>query len=336
MVNRMERKISRICLASEPGIIHFLQIAWEKTLGSGFVITLTDGQSAWTGTVGESEISREASDMTMEKEQYVDELRKGLVSGVGPAGAYKFNFSKESCHFFFEKNLKDISFRLGSFNLEEVANPAEVIRELICDCLDIIAINQAKNEHLQKENERLLREWNDVQGRFEKCVSAKEAVESDLYNRFILVLNEKKAKIRSLNKLLNEVQEREKNIEQERETTCSEMSADRDAIYNESTDEESGNVPAPSALAPASLRRDESIVSSPDVTDTAPSRERRQQMRKYPGTEPKMASQEHELLEMKKTDPPVPEMLGKEHSSAENMSLETLRNSSPEDLFDEI
>lgn len=50
----------------------------------------------------------------------------------------------------------------------------------------------------------------------------------------------------------------------------------------------------------ASLRRDESIVSSPDVTDTAPSRERRQQMRKYPGTEPKMASQEHELLEMKK------------------------------------
>lgn len=37
-----------------------------------------------------------------------------------------------------------------------------------------------------------------------------------------------------------------------------------------------------------------------------------------------------------RTDPPVPEMLGKEHSSAENMSLETLRNSSPEDLFDEI
>lgn len=49
--------------------------------------------------------------------------------------------------------------------------------------------------------------------RFEKCVSAKEAVETDLYKRFILVLNEKKAKIRSLHKLLNEVQELEKNIE---------------------------------------------------------------------------------------------------------------------------
>ncbi|KAF5913597.1 hypothetical protein HPG69_017217 [Diceros bicornis minor] len=142
-------------------------------------------------------------------------------------------------------------FRLGSFNLEKVVSPGEVIRELICDCLDTIAESQARNEHLQKENERLLRDWNDVQGRFEKCVSAKEAVETDLYKRFILVLNEKKAKIRSLHKLLNEVQELEKNIEHERETTtCSEVTADRDAAYGESTDEDSENLPDPSGLAP--------------------------------------------------------------------------------------
>lgn len=47
-------------------------------------------------------------------------------------------------------------------------------------------------------------------------MSAKEAVETDLYKRFILVLNEKKAKIRNLHKLLSEVQELEKNIERER------------------------------------------------------------------------------------------------------------------------
>lgn len=59
--------------------------------------------------VCESEISQEADDMAMEKEKYVDELRKALVSGAGPTDAYKFNFSKESCHFSFEKNLKDVS-----------------------------------------------------------------------------------------------------------------------------------------------------------------------------------------------------------------------------------
>ncbi|XP_069348407.1 DNA repair protein XRCC4 isoform X2 [Eulemur rufifrons] len=335
----MERKVSRICLTSEPNIIHFLQISWEKTLGSGFVITLTDGQSAWTGTVSESEISQEADDMAMEKEKYIDELRKALVSRAGPADAYKFNFSKESSHFSFEKNLKDVSFRLGSFNLEKVESPAEVIRELICYCLDTIAENQAKNEHLQKENERLLRDWNDVQGRFEKCVSAKEALETDLYKRFILVLNEKKTKIRSLQKLLNEVQEQEKNTEHERESaTCSEMTADRDAIYDESTDEDSENQFDPSVLAPATVSKDDSIISIPDVTDIAPSRKRRQRMQKNLGTEPKMAPQEHQLQENKNSrlDSSLPETLKKGHISAENMSLETLKNSSPADLFDEI
>ncbi|XP_058131623.1 DNA repair protein XRCC4 isoform X1 [Dasypus novemcinctus] len=333
----MERKIIRICLASEPNIIHFLQVSWEKTLGSGFVITLTDGQSAWTGTVSELEICQEADDMAMEKEKYVDELRKALVLGAGPADAYKFNFSKESCHFSFEKNLKNVSFRLGSFNLEKVASPAEVIRELICDCLDTITENQAKNEHLQKENERLLRDWNDVQGRFERCVSARETLENDLYKRFVLVLNEKKAKIRSLHKLLNQAQELEKNTEPERKTaTCSQMTADREAIYDESTDEESGNLPDPSVLAPATLRRDDSVISSPDMTDIAPSRKRRQRIEKSLGTEPKMASKEHQLEEKEKPDPALPPTLKQEHTLAENMSLETLRNSSPEDLFDEI
>ncbi|XP_021566118.1 DNA repair protein XRCC4, partial [Carlito syrichta] len=247
----MERKVSRICLASEPNMIHFLQVSWEKTLECGFVITLTDGQSAWTGTVSESEISQEADDLAMEKEKYADELGKALVSGAGPTDTYKFNFSKESGNFSFEKSLRDVSFRLGSFNLEKVASPAEVIRELICYCLDTIAENRAKNKHLQKENERLLRDWNDVLGRFEKCVSAKEALETDLYKRFILVLNEKKAKIRSLHKLLSEVQELEKNTEQEKETTAfSETTVDHNAAYDESTDEECGDQAESSVSAP--------------------------------------------------------------------------------------
>ncbi|XP_048187021.1 DNA repair protein XRCC4 [Perognathus longimembris pacificus] len=336
----MERKVSQIWLASEPNVIHFLQVSWEKTLGSGFVIILTDGHSAWTGKVSASEISQEAEDMAMEQEKYVDELGKALVSGAGSMDTYKFNFSKESSHLTLEKSLKDISFRLGSFNLEKVANTAEVIREIICYCLDTIAENQAKNEHLQKENERLLRDWNDIQGRFEKCVNAKEALESDLYKRFILVLNEKKTKIRSLHKLLSEYQEVEKNTEDDKETTTfSEINADQNAIYDESTDEEGGNMSGPAVLAPATLSKDDSIISSPDVTDIAPSRKRRQRMQKNLGTEPKMAPQlpeDHQLAQMEKFDSSLPEPLKKEHISAENMSLETLRNSSPGDLFDEI
>lgn len=333
----MERKLSRIHLAVEPDVIHFLQVTWEKTLDSGFAITLTDGQSAWTGTVCESDISQEADDMAMEKEKYVEELRRALVSGAGPGERYTFDFSKESCHFSLEKKLKDVSFRLCTFNLKKVTNPAEVIRKLLGDCLDTITESQAQNEQLQKENERLLRSWNDVQGRFEKCVTDKEALETDLYKRFILVLNEKKAKIRSLHKSLNEAQKLEENMEQHKsgDTACAEMTADKDTIYSESTDEERETLPAPSVLSPENLRRDDSIISSPDVTDIAPSRKRRQRMQKNLGTEPKLASHEYEVEEQNKLDPPLPQTLRK-HSSTENVSLETLRNSSPEDLFDEI
>lgn len=330
----MEKKVRRIRFASEPNITDFLQVTWEKTLGSGFVITLTDGQSAWTGTVSESEISQEAEDMAMEKEKYVEELRKALVLQAEPVDTYKFNFSKESCHFSFEKNLKDVSFRLGSFKVENVASPADVIREIICDCLDTVAENQAKNEHLQKENERLLRDWNDVQSQFEKCVNAKETVENDLYTKFILVLNEKKAKIRSLRKRLSEIQELGEKIEHKSETdTFAEMSADKDAVYDESTDEECENVPDAPLLT--SGLSDTSIILSPDVTDIAPNRKRRQRMLKNLGTEPKIASQEQQLYEKEKLDTSLPET-SKKHNSNENLSLETLKNTSSEDLFDEI
>lgn len=49
-----------------------------------------------------------------------------------------------------------------------------------------------------------------------------------------------------------------------------------------------------------------------------------------------MTPQELQLQEKEKLDSSLPETLKKEHISAENMSLETLRNSSAEDLFDEI
>ncbi|XP_051028566.1 DNA repair protein XRCC4 [Acomys russatus] len=326
----MERKVSRICLASEPDVTYFLQVSWERAVGSGFVITLTDGHSAWTAPVSESDISQEADDMAMEKEKYVDELRRALVSGPEAADTYKFVFSKESCHFSIEKELKDVSFRLGSFNLHKVTKPTEVIRELICYCLDSIAEKEAKNEHLQRENERLLRDWTDVQGRFEKCVTAKEALEADLYQRFILVLNEKKTKIRSLHKLLSEVQHLEEGGEAERKTVCSEKTTDQDAIYDESTDEESGA----SDMAAATRCKDDSLFSSPDVTDIAPSRKRRHQMHKDLGTEPKMAPQEQQLQEKERPTSSLPPAMTDENTSAENMSLETLRNSSPEGLFD--
>lgn len=56
-------------------------------------------------------------------------------------------------------------FRLGSVKLQEVPNPAEVIKDLIGYCLDSLGKLQAKTEHLQRENERLFSNWSEVEKR---------------------------------------------------------------------------------------------------------------------------------------------------------------------------
>ncbi|XP_064902536.1 DNA repair protein XRCC4 isoform X3 [Columba livia] len=243
----MEKILNRIHPVSDPEATYFLQVSWEKDLGTGFGIVLSDGQCAWTGTVSEAEISREAADMEMNREKYVEELRKALIAGEESAGKYNFVISRDEenmeCHFSYERNLKDGSFRLGSLKLQKVSSPAEVVKELIGYCLDCLGRLRARNEHLQKENERLFSDWSDVEKRLEKCVEAKEELEADLYNRFILVLNEKKAKIRSLQKLLNEAKESAADAKCTRDSiAATEMATGTENDYDGSTDEETENL----------------------------------------------------------------------------------------------
>nr|KAF6491500.1 X-ray repair cross complementing 4 [Molossus molossus] len=113
------------------------------------------------------------------------------------------------------------------------------------------------------------------------------------------------------------------------------MTADRDTNYDESTDEEGEALPDPSVLARATLKRDDSIISSPDVKDIAPSRKKRQRMQKNLGAKPEMVPQESQPQGKEMSDPPVPAMLKMDHSPTD-MSLETLPNSGSGDLFDEI
>ncbi|KFQ92797.1 DNA repair protein XRCC4, partial [Nipponia nippon] len=299
----MEKTLNRIHPVSDPEATYFLQVSWEKDLGTGFGILLSDGQCAWTGTVSEAEISREAADMEMNRGKYVEELKKALIAGEESAGKYNFAISRDEenmeCHFSYERNLKDGSFRLGSLKLQKVSSPVEVVKELIGYCLDCLGRLKAKNEHLQKENERLFSDWSDVEKRLEKCVEAKEELEADLYNRFILVLNEKKAKIRNLQKLLNEAKESaadakctRSNFSLKRVVLNKSMIRDglvflhfSSPVHKSLPSDSFSHIPVRQQL----VEQNYSLLGSPDVIDTAPRRKRRQRIAKHAGTGAKMA-----------------------------------------------
>ncbi|NWS90781.1 XRCC4 protein, partial [Toxostoma redivivum] len=89
----MEKTLNRIHPVSDPEATYFLQVSWEKDLGAGFSLLLSDCQCAWTGKVSEADISREAADIEMDREKYVEELRKALIAAEESAGKYNFVIS---------------------------------------------------------------------------------------------------------------------------------------------------------------------------------------------------------------------------------------------------
>ncbi|XP_063151523.1 DNA repair protein XRCC4 isoform X1 [Candoia aspera] len=334
----MEKKVRQLCPLSDPGTTYFLQIAWRNDLGIGFDVILTDGQSSWTGKVSEEEISREAADMEMEKEKYVEELKKVLLLDQEFSDTYRFDISKkgvngEWIHFSYEKNLKDVTFKLGSLILQRVTDPPEVIRELISYCLDCIKELHAKNDHLQKENERLLSDLDDMQEQLQKCVEAKEELEADLYKRFVLVLNEKKAKIRSLQKCLKEAEETVPETAQAGDTVVASGSTVEKENYEGSTDEESENVIQLTTSESIIPRRD-SLLGSPDITDTVPSRKRRQRTSKIGNIKPKVALQEAQTTSKEKLDSALPKLSEKQLTLKWREREKSTGD--PEDLFDDI
>ncbi|XP_039208540.1 DNA repair protein XRCC4 isoform X2 [Crotalus tigris] len=334
----MEKKVRQLCPISDPDTTYFLQITWCKDLGMGFDLILSDGQSSWNGRVSEEEISREAADMEMKQEKYVEELKKVLLFDQEYSDSYRFDISKkeingESIHFSYEKNLKDVTFRLGSLILQRVTNSSEVIRELITYCLECVKELHAKNDHLQKENERLLSDLDDMQEQLQKCVEAKEELEADLYKRFVLVLNEKKAKIRSLQKHLKEVEETIPETAQTGDPVIASKSTVEKENYEGSTDEESENLIQLTTSESIKPRRD-TLLGSPDITDTVPSRKRRQRASKIGNTKPKMALQDTQTTSEEKLHPTLSKST--ERQLTLKRAEEKKSTDDPEDLFDDI
>jgi len=97
---------------------------------------------------------------------------------------------------------KDVKFCLGTFDFEKIENFDSAMKNILsacCNCLNLIsnslAASRAEHESLKKEHETL---QNDLR----KCVTLKEELEHELLAKFVLVINEKKAKIRSLQEQL--------------------------------------------------------------------------------------------------------------------------------------
>ena len=96
-----------------------------------------------------------------------------------------------------KKNLAQeerVKFTLGSVLLHPEANQPKMLRCIIEQCVALKKqLSDAKSEYASVVEDR-----RQLIKRLEQLVIMKEKLETDLYGKFALILNEKKAKIRQL------------------------------------------------------------------------------------------------------------------------------------------
>ncbi|XP_059214512.1 DNA repair protein XRCC4 isoform X2 [Centropristis striata] len=298
----MHESVREVHVSSEPDSSYFLRLTWKgRGLASGFQLLLTDGQDAWRGDVSEAAVCEEAEELEMQTERYVDDLQRALSEPDGSA-SYSFTLTPSppgrgaAVTLGYEKVQKDISFRLGSVVLEAVPEPAEAVRELLIHSLQRGDSLQQHNQNLEEQNQRLRAEQQRITAQLKRYARGKETLEAELFSRFVVVLNEKKAKIRSLQQDVTHLQEARSSAgqKQKKDSVRSEQTAaQEDDEYGGSTDEEPEEEQSTSASTSSTQERSTASPlddSLKDITDVAPCRKRRFRHLGRPDTVVKRAS----------------------------------------------
>ncbi|XP_061906915.1 DNA repair protein XRCC4-like [Entelurus aequoreus] len=260
----MSGTVQRIIMPTNPGTPYFLCVDFAVDLGAGFALTLSDGSSAWIGEVSEDEVTGGANHMEVPREQYVEDLfqaltgdgqGRGLGRGAGDADVYSFQLTPDCRQLSYHRVDDGVPVRLGSLKLQPAPHPLQLTREMIGQSLKCNTNLQKQNSLLLEENHKLKEEHEHILQELEKHVQDKETMENELYSCFVLVLNEKKAKIKSLQDSLRQLQSTANFHRKQRESDPAQSDDDRCDKREESI--ESSHL----SLEPTLLTSGHSLVS---------------------------------------------------------------------------
>lgn len=203
----MSGAVQQILIKNDPDIPYFLRVDWSGDLGAGFTIVLTNGSAAWIGEVSEEDITKGGEDIGVTRESYVEELHQVFTQNESKREKTKHSFELTTDHLLYQKISDTVPVNLGSVELQPAPDPLELNRELIGQSLKHHLHLEVTNSQLLQENCKLQREHTEILKELDTCTKTKNALEKQMYSRFVMVLNEKKSRIRELQESVRTLQQ---------------------------------------------------------------------------------------------------------------------------------
>ncbi|XP_057771387.1 DNA repair protein XRCC4-like [Salvia miltiorrhiza] len=227
----------------------FVKGTWYPTR---FDLAITDGHRAWTCNATEEAVEERASYWDQTASYYID-LAERYLGFQQPGSVYGFSDAGDGCKrlsWTFEKEGMKLEWRWK-------CQPSPNSKATTVEVLDFLMDANIKlsEEVVWKSQsfDKLKLEAEKCLAQSEKLSSDKSEFESEIYGKFVQVLNSKKAKLRALRDRLSR-QPSAENFPQE-----DEVSSDRTESLDEESDEERDRH---SRRPPAVKKTDKEEVSS--------------------------------------------------------------------------
>lgn len=162
-------------------------------------VRLTDCERAWTGQLTYSQLTELAKKASMEQAEYQKVTLNALNGTNETPTICSVTLNGSDAKLSWKKSLADgIRFELGSMTLCCQDHMKEIQCEFLEHLVERVGCLQTQLTQLTERHARLEKQHEGALEKLEGNIHLKETIEKDLFGKFLLVLNSKKAKIRHL------------------------------------------------------------------------------------------------------------------------------------------
>ena len=168
-----------------------------------FSLLLTDGVDAWRGSVTDDDLMTWAEKTTLGADE-LEMTRKALAGESFERTTFDYQLKaterRGRFEFIWKKVVEreGVKFQLGSASMQQEADPSAIVKRIFDHAIDAVKTLGDDRRTLEEERDRWKGETASALEQLESFATVKGEMEKSLYAKFVVVLNDKKSKLREL------------------------------------------------------------------------------------------------------------------------------------------